>query len=130
LIKHTLTAFIGKRAIICYVLVSIIVITVIDKRWATFAGFTIGAILSMMQLSSNVSMFERVLSKETPKHAAKKSYLHFILALLSILAVLVAAITYDIWLFAGAVAGILVVPFVICINGLTEGLGITHNNFE
>ena len=128
--KHTLTAFIGKRVAICYILLSIIVIIVIDKRWAVFAGFTIGAFLSMMQLISNVSMFERLLLKEVPNGTAKKSYLHFVLALMSILAVLAAAITYDIWLFAGLVAGILVVPFVICINGLTEGLGITHNNFE
>lgn len=128
--KNKLAAFIGKRLLICYILVSIIVIIFIDRRWPVFIGLSVGSILSVMQLSSNISMFERLFSKETPKDAVKKGTLHYVLALLSMLAVLAAAVVYDIWLFAGIVGGLLTVPFVICVNGITEALGITHNNFE
>ncbi|GHU80149.1 hypothetical protein FACS1894191_4680 [Clostridia bacterium] len=44
-------------------------------------------------------------------------------------AALAAAMVTDVWLFAGVAAGILLVPLVICINAVTEKIGLTHNRW-
>jgi uncharacterized membrane protein len=43
---------------------------------------------------------------------------------------LAVSIKLDFGLFSGLAAGLLLVPVTIMINGITEGLGITHNGFE
>ncbi|MDR1193498.1 MAG: hypothetical protein LBK98_04920 [Peptococcaceae bacterium] len=43
------------------------------------------------------------------------------------LAVLVVTVLTDIRLFAGAAMGMLLIPAVICVNALTERLGLTRN---
>lgn len=52
-----------------------------------------------------------------------------VLGLLTVLALLAFTAYCDQWLFIGMAAGILILPIIITVNGITEGLGITKNGF-
>lgn len=129
-----LAVFITKRVLICYMLVSIIDVVLVEQRWLALFGLTAGCALSILKFGSYSWVFGKIASLGTV--AANKGtgaglgILVFTFNQLFLLPILYLAYKYDIWFFTGFVAGILLVPFAIMINCLTEATGITHNNFE
>ena len=130
--KSKMAVFIAKRVLICYILLSIIDIVWMKQRWSILAGLSLGGILSIVKFGGNAWLIGRITSAGTPqtKNPAKSGMLFFLINQLILLPVLFIAYFINTWFFAGIVAGILLVPFVIMINCVTEASGITHNNFE
>jgi hypothetical protein len=132
LLKSKMAIFIEKRVLICFILVSIIDIVWIQQRWSVLIGLFSGGIISTMRFGSNTWIINRIVSVNTPqsKNPARSSMLFFLVNQIILLPVLFTAYFINLWFFTGIVAGILLVPFVIMINCVTEASGITHNNFE
>jgi hypothetical protein len=132
LLKNRMAVFIAKRVLICYILLSIIDMIWIEQRWNVLIGLFLGGIFSTVKFGSYTWIINRITSINTPqtKNPAKSSMLFFLVNQLVLLPVLLVAYFINFWFFTGIVAGILLVPFVIMINCVTEASGITHNNFE
>jgi hypothetical protein len=129
-LKGSIEKFIAKRVLIVLILLSILDIIFIKNRWIALAGLFFGALLGMIKLSSMASAITKTLAQGIPSIAAKKSVFRF--GINQIVAVLILIILKKIhlWLFIGAASGMLLIPFIITVNCLTEGFGITHNKFE
>ena len=132
--KSKIEQFVAKKAVICLVLLSIIDMIVMDYRWLVLGGLVLGAILSVAKFGSYAWVFDRICSMDqsgfSKKQAPGSSITVFMLNQLILLPLLFLAYFLNRWIFAGFVAGILIVPFVIMINSITEVLGITKNHFE
>lgn len=61
--------------------------------------------------------------------AGAKSAVFQAFSQVAVFGLLLASILLDIRFFAGVTAGLLTVPLVICVNGFTEKIGITHNRW-
>jgi hypothetical protein len=94
------------------------------------AGLMLGTIFSILRFSSTSSTLSLLMIEEQRPAVVGKTIVKYILNQFSAIVLLAVSLKFSQWLFMGMVAGILMVPAVIFINGLTEGLGITHNNFE
>ena len=122
--------FVLKRVLIFLPVLTIVDIVFIEQKGAVFAGLAIGSACGLLRFFYMAATLRRILCGGDTGRAAAAALTKSAISLLGAMAVLAAAIVTDLWLFAGATAGILLVPFVLTINSLTEGLGITHNNFE
>lgn len=134
MLKNKLAIFIAKRVLICFILLSIIDVILLEQRWHVLVGLLAGSIFGVMKFGSYEWIFRRIissaLSPAQKSHSARSGMLGFLLNQIVIFPVLLAAYFLSRWFFAGIVAGILLVPFVIIVNCITEVLGITSNNFE
>lgn len=134
MIKSKLERFITKRVLICMILLSIIDIILLENRWFVLVGLIVGTILSITKFASNAWVFGGIFGTEQ-NNAQKKlapvaSVGMFAVNQLILLPLLFLAYFTNQGIFAGFVAGILLVPFVIMINSITEAFGITKNHFE
>jgi len=129
LFKSRLEKFIAKRAAILYIILAMSDIIFIRERWIALAGLTMGGSLGLFRFSRMALMFFGLLSvsKEPITGLLVLKYLFGVTGMVIVLAI---SLTYNRWLFVGILAGLLLVPAVIVLNGLTEALGITHNGFE
>ena len=126
-----MACFIAKRVLLCFGILSITDIIWFESRWYILVGLFSGGILSVAKFGSYTWAFERILSPNTAGRInAGGSITVFALNQLVLLPLLYLAYVLNHWLFAGFVAGILLVPLVIMINCITEATGITKNNFE
>lgn len=134
LLREKMAGFVIKRVLICWVLLSIIDIIWFEKRWHILVGLTIGGVLSVAKYNSYKWVFKKVLSPGfasfNEKASTGGSIMVFALNQIILLPLLFGAYYISQWIFAGVVAGILLVPLVIMINCVTEAFGITKNNFE
>jgi len=134
LLKSKLEKFVAKRVLIFFVILAILDMVLIKEKWLVLSGLLIGGAFSVFRFGSYSMLFTNLLTPtsdgNTKKHAALKSTLIFILNQSILLLLLFLAMKISSWYFAGIVAGILLVPFVLLVNGITEALSITHNNFE
>ena len=132
--KSKIEQFVAKKAVICLILMSIIDIITVDYRWLVLVGLFLGTILSVAKFGSYAWVFERICSTDqsgsSKRQSSGSSITVFMLNQLILLPLLFLAYFLNQWIFAGFVAGILIVPFVIMINNITEVLGITKNHFE
>ncbi len=126
--KGKVEYFLYKRILVCYVLLSITDILFMKNRWLIFAGLSIGGAAAAFRLNYTASMLRDLMGSGNTADKPTCALKH-VISLLSLAVLLAATVVYDPWLFAGTAAGILITPLVIMINGLTEGLGITHNGF-
>ncbi|MDP4094249.1 MAG: hypothetical protein Q8920_12915 [Bacillota bacterium] len=130
MLKSKIEIFLAKRALIILVILSIIDLVFIVDRWLGLAGIFCGAGFSILRFSSMASLFKKIFSVGSGKKAAHKSVLNYLLTQLIAVVLLFISINISSGMFAGMAAGILSLPAVVFINSITEGLGITHNNFE
>ena len=129
-----LAVFIAKRVLICYILVSILDLVFMKQRWYILVGMFLGAVVSLIRFRSYGFVFGRIFLVN--RVAAHKGI--SIIAGLSVFALnqlvlfplLFIAYKYNVYFFAGVFTGILLLPFMLFVNCLTEAIGITHNNFE
>lgn len=125
-----LDLFVLKRVLILLVLLMIIDVAFFEDKGVIFAGLLLGAACGLTRFFFMSQTYRRLLGRGTPSQTTFIALFAFIVSLLGTIAVLVASIITNLWLFGGATAGILLVPIILTINSLTEGVGITHNNFE
>ncbi len=134
MLKNKLANFIAKRVLICCTLLSIIVLMWLEHRWYTWFGLILGSAFSVMKFGSYTWIFTKIVSDAAGSaqktHSARSGMLGFLANQIILFPLLLVAFFVDQWFFAGMVAGILLVPFVIMINCVTEVLKITSNNFE
>lgn len=132
--KSKLERFILKRVLICMILLSIFDITLFENRWLVFVGLIVGSILSIVKFGSNAWVFEGIFGTDEnnghKKLAPHSSVVVFAINQIILLPLLLLSYYISQWVFTGFIAGILVVPFVIMINSITEAFGITKNHFE
>lgn len=134
MLNRGLTVLIVKRVLICYILLSIIDVVLVKQRWLALFGLSVGAVFGVLKFISYSWVFGRIASGAAAgirKGAgAGLGILVFAFNQILLLPLLFVAYKFDMWFFTGLVAGILLVPFAIMLNCLTEAIGITHNNFE
>jgi hypothetical protein len=134
LLKTKLEKFVAKRSLIFFILLAILDIVFIHRRWFLLTGLLLGGILSNLKFSSYALVFSKMIAynngNSQHRYGTGKSIIYFIMNQLLILPVLFLALKFNLWFFIGVVAGILLVPLVLFINCITEPLKITHNNFE
>ena len=100
-----------------------------SNRWFVLGGLLAGAFISIGRLSSNEWILKKTLKPSGGKSVAG-SIIAFTLSQLVMLPVVVLTYFIDVWALYGLVAGVLVVPFIIMMNSITEAFGITKNSFE
>jgi hypothetical protein len=133
LIKSRLERFIAKRVIIYILLLSIIDVIMLENKWFVLIGLIVGALLSVVKFSCNAWVLAGILGVDQAKRKKLSpgiSAVLFTFSQLILLPLLFLAYYINQWVFAGFVAGILLVPLVIMINSITEAFGITKNHFE
>jgi len=124
-----LQGFLKIRLIIVYMILIIISIILFNNRWDIVIGLTCGTLVSVMKYIEISRFISKILKRERKrlysKVFAKIMSLQIITALL-----MAVAIKFDLQFFWGFVSGVLLIPVIITINGITEALGISHNNFQ
>lgn len=130
LLKNKLEKFVAKRVLISFAILSILDLIFIHRRWIVLLGLSIGGAFGLLRFGSMVATFSNLICRTAKDAAVKKSVLWYILNQGVLLILLATAAKFDLWLFAGLAAGILLVPFIMFIFGIAQGLGITHYDFE
>ncbi len=129
-----LVVFIAKRVLICYIPMSIIDIALVKQRWIVLLGMLIGVFVSLIRFNSYGLVFERMFLANL--EATRKGFsiiislTIFIMNQLVLFFLLFIAYKVNPYLFAGIFTGVMLLPFMLFVNCLTEATGVTHNNFE
>lgn len=122
--------FMLKRVLILLLILTAVNVIFFKEKRIIFIGLVIGALCGLLRFSFMAKTYNQILGIGNSSRATIVSLTLFITSLLGTVAILVTSIITNLWLFGGVTTGILFVPFILTINSLTEGLGITHNNFE
>jgi len=140
--------FLYKRTIICYLLLAIADILFVTNKWPVLAGLTIGVLLNTIRFGTVAFLLNNITNREKNNEKCltsekniingrkinnagiKAANIFITLNHLIFLPMLYFSYLVGLYFFAGMVAGILVIPFIMFINGITEALNITHNNFS
>lgn len=130
MLNSKLERFIIKRALFFFILLSLLDIIFIKEKLLILIGLTIGGIFSILKLGSFAAVLNSCLVRSHNSAKPKYVMLRYIVNQLLTIALLAVSLIINLWFFAGMTIGILMVPTVIFINGITESLKITHNNFE
>jgi hypothetical protein len=130
LLRSKLERYVTKRVLILIVLLSCADIVFIEHRWIVLAGLVLGGIFSLLRFGTTASAFTVLIGRGTQSSAMKRSLVKYLLNQAATIALLVASILYDVWLFGGILAGILLVPAVLSVTGIMKGLGLAHIDFE
>jgi hypothetical protein len=130
LARSKLRYFIVKRIIILYTLLVVLYLLLVRERWYALTGLTAGTLYSGLRFGLIEYSFSSLLSKNSKPIAVHILLLITIGSMTGLIVLLAISIKLNIWLFAGTVSGILTAPAVIAINGITEALGISNNNFR
>ena len=134
MLKIKLTRFIAVRVLILCIMLSVVTIIWVESRWFTLAGLIFGSAFGVIKFGSFAWFFSRISTgirnPALKSSLTKKGLTGFLINQIIIFPLLLAAYLLDRWFFIGLVTGILLVPFVLMINCVTEVLNITCNNFE
>jgi hypothetical protein len=134
LLKSKLEQFIAKRVLIFFIVLAILDIVFINKRWFVLIGLMLGGVLSILKFGSYAMFFEKLIvsvsSNHKKNHGAGSGIIVFVLNQLILIPVMFITMKINYLLFEGFVSGVLLVPFVLLVNCITEVIRITHNNFE
>ncbi len=125
--------FILKRSLICFILLSIIDMVVLESRWLALIGLVIGTALSAVRFCGNAAVLASLFNVEVQntrnRLGQRSARLIFLLNQIILLPFLLLAYFISQWVFWGFVAGILTIPLLIMLNSITEVFGITRNHF-
>jgi len=130
IIKSSLGMFIIKRMLVLFSLLALLDVIFLRHRWMVLAGLSIGSIVSLVRFSTTSEVCQNLLVHKSCKTDSLKGVFKYIFSQIFTILIMVVSIIQDKWLFIGLTAGILIVPAIVIINGITEGLSITKNNFE
>ena len=134
MLKSKLEKFVAKRVLIFFIILSILNIVFNEERWYLLFGLMFGGIFSTFKFVAYAVVLKKALTIESENRQVRlgknSSLLTFIISQLILLPLLFLSLKFNQSFFTGIVIGILLVPFVIFINCITEILKLTHNNFE
>ncbi|MCX8129562.1 MAG: hypothetical protein N3I35_05600 [Clostridia bacterium] len=130
MLNSKIEKFIVRRVLVLFFVLVIVDLVFLHHKWFILLGLILGSLFSVFKFSSTATMYMRFLGHHDKNTVIMRSILKYILNQLATVALLVVSILFNFYLFIGTTAGILLVPSVLFINALTEGFGITHNNFE
>lgn len=131
MLQNNLVKFIIKRAIIFYLLISAAILIINNNKWLVIIGLAIGTAISVSKFVICSVAFERTndLNGNLRRRSVIMSNFLFVTLELLLFPVLLVAYSYNISLFWGIFAGLIMVAFILVLNVLTETLRITKNNF-
>ena len=130
LLKSKVEKFVAKRVAILLCFLSVLDFLILKQKWLVFAGLLAGCASALLRFGLLAASIFKLSSHSDKKTACAKSVTGYIKNLLILSLLLGASLILNKWFAAGVIAGIFTVPFILFLNSLTEGLGITHNNFE
>lgn len=130
LLTTKLEKFLAKRVLIISVILAILILVLFRHHVVMLAGLAVGAVFGLLRLNSYVTTFSKIFSKGNEANSAGRITARFIISSVLTILLLAASAKYELYFFFGVLSGIFSVPLVIIINGITEALGITNNNFE
>jgi len=134
LFESKLERFIIKRVFICFVLLSIPNIILLEQRWYVLGGLVAGTAMNVLRFGGSSFLYARLFGvrRETSPGGLGNvpAMIIFIINQFIMLPLLFAAYWINLWAFWGFTAGIFVVPFIIMLNSITEAIGLTKNQFE
>jgi hypothetical protein len=95
-------------------------------------GLAVGGVFSVLKLGSFAAVLKDYAKRLNNSGKSKSGYIaaRYIINQIITITLLAVSLKINLWFFAGMTIGILLVPIVVFINGITESLKITHNNFE
>ena len=114
--------FLTKRVAFLAVISAMVVFIVRGWDSLIIAGIISGAAFAVYKITLNNKNLRAMCALEK-----RCSPLFFITSQMVCFAFLLVSILIDIRLFAGVTAGFLLMPAVICLNGITEKIGFTRN---
>jgi hypothetical protein len=130
LFQSKIEKFLVKRVLLLFVILEVVVILLMKDPQALSAGLFAGGIFSVLRLKAMADLLSRILFEKTTHRHANSSIAGFIIAQAAAALLLILALWIHNRAFIGAAAGILLVPAVVTVNSITEGLHFTNNNFE
>jgi len=128
--KNKLQKFIFRKVLILFFLLSILSLVFMQNKLIIVSGILLGTVFSLLRFSYMGNTFYSLLMLKNPSMNVNKSILRYIILQLFTIVFLVILAKYNILYLVSSVVGILSVSLVVVVNSVTEGLGITKNNFE
>lgn len=119
-IKHLVKSIIQKVLWLTGIL-SILVVLLIEQRWYVFIGLLLGAFFGILRFITLAAFFISLLQPENNQTGKWNPVFGYLLSILALGVLLVATAMYDVFLFGGFTAGILLVPAVITLMGIMKG---------
>ena len=130
MLRDRLVVFVAKRALMLFILLAVLDVLLIEQRWHVLAGMTVGGIFGFAKFSLTAKAYLILLSPRKRLPDVSGLIMRFIFFQLLNLVLLASSMLAGFQVFCGMAAGILIIPAVISLNSVTEGLGITHNGFR
>jgi|GEM_PF-582440 len=128
LLGSKLEIFVVKRITVWFFIFSVFGLF-LENRWYLLLGLFVGAAFCIFRFRSYAYVFQRATDKEIGKRSVVKSILIFSGNQLLLIVLLLIFYFWNRWIFGGFIGGVLLAPFVIVVNCITEVLGITNNHF-
>ena len=132
--ESKLEKFMVKRVFVLIIILSIVDMIIMESKWLVLVGLMMGTILSIAKFSLNARIFSgNLCTHKSPilrKLSSSANIILFTIIQITLFLLLFLSYSLSPWIFAGFVAGVLLIPFAIMINSVTEALGLTKNHFE
>ncbi len=132
--KSKLEKFTATRAAMRFLVLSVADLIFLENRWLVLAGLFAGAVISVFKFVSCSWILRRAVDDERATLGKRKTVgltfvVNMIYQSITLFSLLITYFLFGQWALAGLAAGILLVPFVMMGNAITETLGITKNGF-
>lgn len=122
-----LIKFLFKRVFLFSVILAVVAFFIFERSPLIPTGIIIGGLISVYKIRL-YTVFLSYFIQNKNRTFSKSLFLNLFSQVLS-LTVLVVAVKYNTSFFFSIAAGLLITAAVICVNGVTEKLGITHNKW-
>lgn len=126
---NSLEKFIAKRVLIIFGVLVILNLIFVSQRMYVMLGLIIGSVFGFMRFSSFGATISRLVLHDKSS-TIKETFIRYMVNHVAMIVLCAVSIKYSLWMFTGVIVGVLIIPGIIMINGITEGLGVTHNRFE
>lgn len=122
--------FMTIRSIIYLLVMTVLCLIFLKGEKNVIIGLILGTLLSIIKFYATANVYRKLLNNSPEKLDTINAVIKIFASVLGTAAILIVSVLSSLMLFAGTTAGILAVPLILTINSFTEGLGVTHNNFE
>jgi hypothetical protein len=116
-------SYLVRCVLLVYTVCVIAALIFLDHRIILAVGLSIGTGLGILKFKALVTIVKQLLP-ESGAGSANTSILSNLLSYLLIFATLVATAVYSDWLFAGTIAGLLILPLVLTLYCFGKGFGL------
>jgi hypothetical protein len=130
LLKSKLEKFIAKGVLVVFVILTVLDLMLIQKKWFVLIGLFIGGLFSLIKFSSTAFIFSNLIYKLDKKAIVLRSVITYIINQCIAIGLLFVAAKINLWLLAGMTAGILLVPLVIFLYCISRAFSKSNNIFE